>query len=87
MVQEAQNLEVNMDLKEIVYRHDSIPLEEEECLFVIRSIIKHRTGKVIEPYIRYSNGLITASMDLDLMMELTKRAIVWYRNFHTWQKE
>ena len=68
-----------MDIKEIVNRPDSIPIQEKEAYFVIREYVKARKGVEIDPEIDLSFGSISAIREIHLMHSMLNSAISWYR--------
>ena len=65
-----------MDIREIVNRNDTEPINEDEAYFLIKSYIHEKTGKVVEPRINYHNYLF----ECRLMHDLLNHIIAYYRN-------
>lgn len=71
-----------MDLKEIVNRNPKIPVEQEECLFVIKEYIKIRKNVEVEPMIDTRWGMINTNLELTRMMQMFNHATAWLKSNH-----
>lgn len=69
-----------MDLKEIVTRDTSLDITQEESLFVLKSYVKIRKGKNIEPVIITDMPTIFIQGQLQLMGQMTIHAVTWLNN-------
>lgn len=68
-----------MNLKEIVFRDEAIPIDQDECIYIIRKYIKARKNVDVKPKINRKGGQFTAMSELALMIEMTNHAIGWFR--------
>lgn len=69
-----------MNLRDIIYRHNSLPIEQEESLYVIKTYVKVRTGETINPVINPNLPHIFVLDQLQKMIMLTNHAINWFKN-------
>ena len=68
-----------MDLKEIITRDLTAPIEQEEALFVLKEYVKARKGKDINPTIVTNVPSILIMQQLELMNKLSLHAVVWFK--------
>lgn len=68
-----------MNLKEIVNRHDSIPIQQDEAFFVISEYIKIRKGVDVQPRIENRFGSLHAVAQVQLMGNMLIHAICWLK--------
>ena len=71
-----------MNLKEIVNRHNSIPIEEEEAYLVIKEYVKVRKNVDIKPKIDYFRAI----SQIKFMHRMLNIAIGWFRQNHSEMK-
>ena len=67
-----------MNLKEIVFRSDKLPITQDESLYVIKEYIKLRKGVDVNPTINTSNEMV-AMAHLQIMTRMVRYAIGWLR--------
>jgi hypothetical protein len=68
-----------MNLKEIVFRSDKTPIQQEESLFLIKEYIKARRGVDVNPEIDTRFGYLGSYNEIRLMHEASISAIIWFR--------
>lgn len=68
-----------MDLKEIAFRSPNAPIEQEECLYVVKQYVKIRKGVDINPKIDTKFGRIGIERELYIMLLMSNIAINWLR--------
>lgn len=68
-----------MNLKEIVFRDDSLPITQDEAVFVVKQYIKDRKGKEVDLSIETHYGTGRAMNQISLLFEMFFTAMFWYR--------
>jgi len=61
-----------MNLREIVFRPDNQPIEQDEALFVLAAYIRVRTGVEAKPYVTADEGVKTLAI-------FARIATTWFR--------
>lgn len=74
-----------MNLKEIVFRKDEVPIDTEESLFILKEYIKIRKNLSVDMNISNRRGMIGITQELNLMGQMFCYAVGWLKT--NWKKE
>ena len=69
-----------MNLKEIVFRDDALPIEQDEALFLMKEYIKVRKGVTVEPYIERGSSMLHTKIQLTRLAQTVPYMVMWFRS-------